>query len=140
MGCDVFNFFTMHPHVAIVTESFEAIGFAFREQSESDYGVDGHADLIVDERPTGRLLGAQIKSGPSYLSHRVDGGAVYREALPRATRIYLTRIDSAFEGDTWFPEVDWRAWRTVERETHAAGSDAPWPYSFEVLARDGTPA
>ncbi|QDU80755.1 hypothetical protein Pla110_24880 [Polystyrenella longa] len=57
---------------------FESLGFAFREQSESDYGIDAHAELIVTEKPTGQLLGLQLKSGPSYLSETCNDGYVFR--------------------------------------------------------------
>lgn len=58
--------------------AFEKIDFAFREQHESDYGVDAHIELIEDERPTGQLLGVQLKTGESYLSERVQNGFVFR--------------------------------------------------------------
>ncbi|MGH3096233.1 MAG: dihydrofolate reductase [Streptosporangiales bacterium] len=49
----------------------------------------------------------------------VAGGAqVYREALPYADRLALTRIDAEPEGDTYFPDVDWDQWREVSREPH----------------------
>jgi hypothetical protein len=64
--------------VGIALAAFESIGFAFREQSESDYGIDAHAELIESERPTGQLLGLQLKSGPSYLSETCDDGYVFR--------------------------------------------------------------
>ncbi|MFA9479368.1 DUF4365 domain-containing protein [Phycisphaerales bacterium AB-hyl4] len=64
--------------VALVMSTFESLGFAFREQSESDYGIDGHAELIDDECPTGQLLGIQIKTGASYLSERNDTTIVFR--------------------------------------------------------------
>ena len=40
----------------------------------------------------------------------IGGSAFYRAMLPRATRLYLTRIDAEFEGDAWFPEIDARDW------------------------------
>ncbi|HXT60397.1 MAG TPA: DUF4365 domain-containing protein [Pirellulales bacterium] len=64
--------------VALVMECFEALGFAFREQAESDYGIDGHAELIDAELPTGQLLGIQIKSGVSYLSESTGTAFVFR--------------------------------------------------------------
>ena len=66
--------------VGIALTAFESIGFAFREQSESDYGIDAQAELIETERPTGQLLGMQLKSGHSYLSETCDGGYVFRTA------------------------------------------------------------
>lgn len=64
--------------VGIAITAFESLGFAFREQSESDYGIDTHAELIQSEQPTGQLLGIQLKSGPSYLSETDDDGFVFR--------------------------------------------------------------
>lgn len=64
--------------VALVMGAFESLGFAFREQAESDYGVDGHAELIKSEQPTGQLLGIQIKTGESYLSERTENAIVFR--------------------------------------------------------------
>lgn len=38
----------------------------------------------------------------------IGGGEIYRQALDKADRIYLTHIDKEFEGDTTFPEIkDW---------------------------------
>lgn len=64
--------------VALVMGAFESLGFAFREQAESDYGVDGHAEFIEFEQPTGQLLGIQIKTGESYLSERTENAIVFR--------------------------------------------------------------
>jgi len=64
--------------VGIVMTAFESLGFAFREQSVSDYGIDAHAELIRSGKPTGQLLGIQIKSGPSYFSEPNNVGFVFR--------------------------------------------------------------
>ena len=44
----------------------------------------------------------------------IGGGQLYVEALPAATRIYLTELDEAIEGDTFFPELDRAEWVVVE--------------------------
>ena len=42
----------------------------------------------------------------------VAGGAeIYAAFLPLACRLYLTRLEAAFEGDAYFPSVDWSEWR-----------------------------
>ncbi len=64
--------------VALAMRAFEAMGFAFREQHESDYGIDAHVELIEGDRPTGRLLGVQVKAGPSYLSEQTGNNYVFR--------------------------------------------------------------
>jgi dihydrofolate reductase len=36
----------------------------------------------------------------------IGGADIYRQALPFADHIYLTRIHKEFEGDTYFPAID----------------------------------
>lgn len=45
----------------------------------------------------------------------IGGQQIYAEALPLATRIYLTEVDDEPEGDTFFPELDRTQWRETER-------------------------
>jgi hypothetical protein len=42
------------------------LDWIFREQFQSDWGTDAHAEVKVDGVPNGRLLAMQIKSGESY--------------------------------------------------------------------------
>lgn len=38
------------------------------------------------------------------------GRSVYEQILPYADRLYITHIDQVFEGDTYFPTIDWNEW------------------------------
>lgn len=58
----------------------------------------------------------------------VMGGAqIYAQALPLASRIVMTQIDAAFEGDAFAPELG-PEWRETSRESHI--TDAGLKYSF----------
>jgi len=48
----------------------------------------------------------------------IGGGALYREALPLAERMYLTEIDAEYAGDTFFPEFSPQEWRESSRASH----------------------
>src|SRR5580658_7586797 len=51
----------------------------------------------------------------------IAGGAqVYALALPRASRIYLTRIHAVIEGDTRMPAINLAEWIETARELHPA--------------------
>jgi dihydrofolate reductase len=65
----------------------------------------------------------------------IGGEDVFREALPLASRIYLTEVHAAPEADTWFPELDGREWREASREAHRAGPNDDHDFSFVVLDR-----
>ena len=68
----------------------------------------------------------------------IGGARCYREALPLAGRLYLTRIDADFPGDVRFPEWDPAEWAERERERFAPGETAPFGYEFVVLERQST--
>ena len=41
----------------------------------------------------------------------ICGGAeIYESFLPYADKMYLTRVHKSFEGDTFFPEIDYTIW------------------------------
>ena len=61
----------------------------------------------------------------------IGGGLVYRDFLPHADRIYLTRVQADVEGDTYFPEIDESGWQLVTSEHHAA--DEQHAYAFDVM-------
>ena len=50
----------------------------------------------------------------------IGGAEIYKEALNKANTIELTLIYNAFEGDTYFPELDTANWKEVQREHHVA--------------------
>lgn len=66
----------------------------------------------------------------------VAGGAqVYALALPRAARIYLTRIHAVIDGDTRLPDIDFTQWREISRRLHPADARHPYAMSFVTLDR-----
>lgn len=65
----------------------------------------------------------------------IGGGQIYAEALPLASRIYLTEVHAAPDGDTRFPGLDPAQWREVRRDPPASGGDGQPDYSIVVLER-----
>ncbi|HEY0094211.1 MAG TPA: dihydrofolate reductase [Archangium sp.] len=62
------------------------------------------------------------------------GAQLYEQAMDRVGRLYLTRIDREYEGDTFFPEVELSGWRLVAEEHHPATAAEP-PFSFLTYER-----
>jgi dihydrofolate reductase len=65
----------------------------------------------------------------------VGGGVLYRQTLPRADRLYLTRVEADVPGDTFFPDIDRHQWQEVSREAHVADERNQFDYTFIVLNR-----
>lgn len=63
------------------------------------------------------------------------GEAIYREALPVADRIHLTRVHAEFEGDTRFPTFDETLWRVVFEERHEPDEKNEYPHTFLIYER-----
>lgn len=60
----------------------------------------------------------------------IGGAELYRQALPRVQRMYLTEVHGRFEGDAWFPEFDAADWQESWREDHPADAQHACAYSF----------
>lgn len=58
------------------------------------------------------------------------GGEIYKQAMEKADRIYMTRVHATVEGDAFFPEIDPAQWKEVSREEHSKDADNDHPFSF----------
>lgn len=67
----------------------------------------------------------------------IGGGDLYRQALPLADTIELTRVKAEPAGDTYFPAIDPALWQETAREDHAADDRHASAYSFVTLKRRG---
>ena len=66
----------------------------------------------------------------------IGGGEVYALALPFATALLLTEIDTACaDADTFFPRIDMTPWREIAREHHAADARHAFAFDFVDYAR-----
>ena len=66
----------------------------------------------------------------------IGGGEVYALALPRATRLHLTHVDTEVAGaDAWFPAFDPADWTPAWREGHAADGRHAHAFEFVDYAR-----
>lgn len=61
----------------------------------------------------------------------IGGGEVYALALPLATRLYLTHIDTqATNADAFFPRFNPSEWRETSRIAHAADARHEFAFAF----------
>ncbi len=67
---------------------------------------------------------------PGIASFVIGGGDIYRQALDRATQLFLTELDAEFAGDVFFPDVDARAWKETRREHRPAEAPPFIAFSF----------
>lgn len=131
---------TMNKPVIMGRKTFESIGKPLPGRKnivitrQKDWCADGVT--IAASFDEALQFGASFALNDKSEEVMVIGGAqIYKEALPKAQRVYLTRIHAKFVGDTAFPELDENEWSEVERNFNNADASNHYDYSFIVLDR-----
>lgn len=65
----------------------------------------------------------------------IGGGQLFAEAMPRADRIYMTRVAVTIEGDTFFPPINPAEWSLRSKKDFSADEKHAYAYSFEKWER-----
>jgi|TARA_Y100000389_G_scaffold193149_1_gene221630 dihydrofolate reductase len=65
----------------------------------------------------------------------IGGASLCEQLLPKVSRLYITRIDSEFEGDIYFPAYEAASWHQVSSESHPKDIKNNYSYHFIVLER-----
>lgn len=69
----------------------------------------------------------------------IGGGEIYKQALPFTDRIYLTRIHTKIEGDTYFPDFDQTDWKVISKEYHPKDEKHNYDFTFYTFEKKGNP-
>jgi len=88
----------------------------------------------------GVIVGSSLDDLPQELNFEEEvfvagGSEIYRLAMPRASKIYVTRVHAVIEGDTFFPALDPAIWECRSSEQHQADEKNEWDYSFLCYER-----
>lgn len=99
--------------------------------------LPGRRNLVMTRRDDLRFDDVEIVKTLDQALTRIDpaaedyelmilGGAeIYALTLARTNRLLITRIEAEYDGDTWFPTVDWSEWRQVDEQITPAGYQTP---------------
>ncbi len=65
----------------------------------------------------------------------IGGASVYRQFLPHTDRLYLTLVHKDFDGDVFFPEIDFREWQLLSMEDFPFDEQLGFSYSYATYQR-----
>lgn len=65
----------------------------------------------------------------------IGGASVYRQFLPRASKLYLTLVNKTFDADTFFPEINQDEWNEISREIPEDAVMHDFSFEYIVLQR-----
>ena len=88
--------------------------------------------IVVNELEKALDIGR--KNGETEL-FLIGGEQIYRLGMPLADKIYLTRIHTELEGDTFFPKIDEKVWKLTKSETIEDDAKSLYAYTFQVWER-----
>ena len=65
----------------------------------------------------------------------IGGATIYKLLLPKANKLYITKINQEFEGDVYFPEIDEGIWKVVESKKGIKDEKNPYDYEYVTYVR-----
>ena len=104
--------------------------------------LPGRLNVVVSRNPAYQALGATLAgsledamlcAGDAREIFIIGGEELYRQAIPKADRLYLTEVEADFAGDAFFPEVPKQDWDEVSRKTQNGASELA--FSFVTYQR-----
>lgn len=122
-----------HP-VIMGRKTFESLGSKPLPKRKNI--VITHSDVEFEGAFVAHSLEEAIAMADDDAEVFIMGGAqIYAQALDIADRMYITRLERDYEGDTSFPEVDYSKWKLVTEERYERGEDYDSPFSFLTYDR-----
>ena len=62
----------------------------------------------------------------------IGGGEIFNQSLDIVSRIYLTRVHTTIEGDTFYPSPDKDKWVLISEDPHPADEKHAFAYTFQL--------
>jgi dihydrofolate reductase len=102
--------------------------------------LPGRSNIIISRNPDYRVDGAhcvpdldaavELATNIAFIDGSeelmvIGGAQIYALALPRASRLYLTRVHLSPDGDARLPAIDWAEWREQGRSERPAEGGRP---------------
>ena len=129
-----FRKLTTGKSVVMGRKTFDAIGRPLPERR----------NIVITRDPEFTAPGCDIAASPDVAIELagesaeimvIGGSQIYAALLPRARRIYLTRVHAHIDGDTYFPALDESDWRLACCEEHAANAARRYGFAFMTYDR-----
>jgi dihydrofolate reductase len=138
LGDDLKRFkqLTMGHTIVMGRKTWESIGRALPGRRnvvisrQAGYQADG-AEVVANLEDALRAA----ESAGDEEAFIIGGAEIYRLAMSRAERLYVTRVRAEVEGDAHFSDFRGTDWRLVDSAQHGADAKNDYPFVFEVYQR-----
>ena len=127
-----FKQITLGKTIVMGRKTFESIGRPLKERRNVVLTRDLNwkhqgVEVIHSLEDIQKLCGEEVMI--------IGGEELYKQTIDFADRLYITYIDHIFEGDAFFPEIDFEDWKLIKREKGIKDEENKYDYYFEVYGR-----
>ena len=131
-----FKKLTMGHHIIMGRKTYQSIGRPLpgRTTIVLTRNKDFFADGCLLAASLGEALALAEKHGEQE-AFVIGGGEIFQEIIDRADRIYLTRVITVMEADTFFPVLRPDDWEVVESSYHFADDENEYASTYTLLYR-----
>lgn len=124
---------TMGHSIILGRKNYESIGKP----------LDGRKNIILTKNKNYKAEGCHIAYSIEDALSKCEGEEVfilggeeiYQQFLPYTQKLYITKIHATFEGDRYFPEIDFSLWKEIYTEKGIQNDKNPYEYYFHLFEK-----
>lgn len=131
-----FKRITMGHHLIMGRKTYQSIGEP----------LPGRTMIVLTRNPDFEAEGCMVVHSLSdayeYAESRgedevfvIGGASVFEQALDDADRLYLTRVHTRSESDTYFPAFDLSSWELISQTRYEQNKDNDHPFTIKYFQR-----
>ncbi len=117
-------------------KTYESIGRPLPKRK--NYIITRSKEYVVDGGYVFHSIGDAIEAAKEEGEDElfiIGGGEIYKEMLPMANKMYLTKVHANPKGDTFFPKFDEEEWDIINDKAHLADEKNEYNFVFIDLER-----
>jgi dihydrofolate reductase len=126
-----FRKMTMGKPIIMGRKTYDSIGRSL--SGRQNIVVTRNKDFVASGCSVVHSIGEALEVAEGEEVMIIGGAQLYKQLLPRATRLYLTKIEADFSGDKCFPTISDEEWLETTRQSYEADDTYPYRYHFIVL-------
>ncbi len=106
--------------------------------------LPGRQNIVITRQPDFAADGCDAVTSPTAALRAagdvdeimvIGGQQIYELFLPKASRLYLTRVHADIDGDAFFPAVEPGVWDRISNEYHSAGDGNEFAFDFSIYEK-----
>ena len=103
--------------------------------------LTGRRNIVITDIPGEEFEGAESAASITDAASKckkdeeafiIGGASIYRQFMPLADRLYITHVHKKTPADVFFPEIDPKIWKVIEREDFKASEPDRILYTYVI--------